>query len=82
MGCYACPPLFVGIGIGGSFDSVALLAKEALLRSPKQKNRDAYYRSLEEDIRRELNKSNIGPMGLGGEVTVLQVAIEGGHIRE
>jgi len=76
VACYACPPLFVGIGLGGSFDTVCLLAKEVLLRTPGQANRDRYYAKLEEEILREVNNSGIGPQGLGGSVTALDVRIE------
>ncbi len=76
VACYACPPLFVGIGLGGSFDTVCLLAKEALLRKPGQSNKDCYYAKLEEDILKDINKSGIGPQGLGGNITAMDVRIE------
>ena len=74
----ACPPFIVGIGIGGTADYACFLAKKALLRKVKsQKSKVASRISkLEKDILKEINKLNIGPMGLGGKTTALAVNIE------
>lgn len=71
-----CPPIVVGVGIGGNFDRVALLAKQALLRDFKESGRDPYYAALEEDLYRQINASGIGPQGFGGRTTALKVSIE------
>ncbi len=67
----ACPPYVVGVGIGGTADYACLLAKKALLRKINSKNS-----KLEESLLKEINKLNIGPMGLGGKATALAVKIE------
>jgi fumarate hydratase subunit alpha len=67
----ACPPYVVGVGIGGSADYACLLAKKALLRNINSKNS-----KLEDSLLKEINKLNIGPMGLGGKATALAVKIE------
>lgn len=72
----ACPPMVVGVGIGGTFDYSAYLAKKALLRPLSQSNPDPYYADLEQQLLREANKLNIGPMGLHGHTTVLKVQAE------
>ena len=69
----ACPPMVVGVGIGGTFDYSAYLAKKALLRPLSQSNPDPQYADLEQQLLREANKLNIGPMGLHGHTTVLKV---------
>ena len=71
----ACPPLFIGIGIGGTMEKAAILAKKALVREEKE-NGQAYYRKLESELLEKLNRLGIGPMGLGGTQSVLQVGIE------
>jgi fumarate hydratase subunit alpha len=71
----ACPPLVLGIGIGGTFDYAAFLAKKALLRRIDQRNPDRDLSSLEKKILNKVNSTGIGPMGLGGETTVLGVNI-------
>ena len=71
-----CPPMVLGVGIGGSFDKVAALAKHALLRPLNQPNPDPYYAQLEKELLEEINALGIGPQGLGGTVTALGVAIE------
>jgi len=71
-----CPPGVVGIGIGGTFEYVAYLAKKALLRPVGSRNPDPYYAALEEEILELVNKTGVGPMGLGGKVTMLDVHIE------
>lgn len=72
-----CPPVFLGIGIGGSFDYSAKLSKKALLELP-QRSDDEMGR-LEEEILEKVNSLNIGPMGLGGETTALDVSIKKAH---
>ena len=73
-GINACPPLVVGIGIGGSFSSVPLLAKKALLREVESVH--AVYGQKEKELLAEINNTGIGPMGLGGTITALGVHIE------
>lgn len=75
-GANACPPLIVGVGIGGNFEKCAILAKKAALRSFEIRNEDPFYAQLEEELKEKLNNLGIGPMGLGGTVTVLGVNIE------
>ena len=72
----ACPPVIVGIGIGGSFDKVGLLAKKALLRPIPDRNPDLRIAQLEAELLDEINKLGIGPAGLGGRITALTVKIE------
>lgn len=72
----ACPPIILGVGIGGSFDSVAILAKKALLRPIKNHSTNYETKKLEEELLDEINKTGIGPMGIGGNITVLAVHIE------
>jgi len=71
-----CPPVIVGVGIGGSFDKVGLLAKKALLRPLPDRNPDQEVAGLEEELLTDINKLGIGPAGLGGRVTALGVKIE------
>ncbi|MDR0450182.1 MAG: fumarate hydratase [Treponema sp.] len=71
-----CPPVVVGVGIGGSFDRAALLAKKALLRPLDQANADPYYAGLEETLLEKINALGIGPQGFGGATTALAVAVE------
>ncbi|MCC8109133.1 MAG: fumarate hydratase [Planctomycetes bacterium] len=71
-----CPPIVVGVGIGGSFDRVAVLAKKALQRPIDQPNPDPYYAEMEKELRDRINALGIGPQGFGGETTVLGVNIE------
>lgn len=75
-GANACPPLVVGVGIGGNFEKCAILAKKAALRSIEERNADPFYAELEEEFKTKCNNLGIGPMGLGGTVTVLAVNIE------
>ena len=71
-----CPPTIVGIGIGGNFDTSALLAKKALLRKPVgSPHKDPFYADMEKRILERINKLGIGPMGLGGRTTSLAVHI-------
>ena len=71
-----CPPIVVGIGIGGTFDRVAYLAKCALVRPLNQRNPNPFYSSLEEMLLKDINLLGIGPQGLGGKTTALAVNIE------
>ena len=71
-----CPPVVVGVGIGGSFDSVGRLAKEALLRPLDEPHEDAFYDKMERELLEEINKTGIGPQGLGGRTTALAVRIK------
>lgn len=71
-----CPPLIVGIGIGGNFEKCAMLAKKALLRNIGDANHDEMAAKLEKDLLSELNKTGIGPSGLGGSTTVMGVHVE------
>lgn len=75
-GANACPPTIIGLGIGGDFASVGLLAKKALLRTIGSKNIKQDYNDKEKELLEEVNKLNIGPMGLGGIPTALAVFIE------
>ena len=75
-GANACPPIIVGLGIGGDFASVGLLAKKALLRTIGSKNKSDFYNDKEKELFDEINQLNIGPMGLGGKPTALAVFIE------
>jgi hydrolyase, tartrate alpha subunit/fumarate domain protein, Fe-S type len=69
-----CPPIFVGIGIGGDFEKSALLAKEAILE--ENANPDLEIKELEDRILKKINSLNIGPMGLGGDTSAFQVFIK------
>lgn len=71
-----CPPVVLGVGIGGDFEQCALLAKKALCRPVSVPNADTFYRELEQEMLREVNTLNIGPQGFGGNITALSVAIE------
>ena len=71
-----CPPTVLGIGIGGSFDKVAALAKHALLRPLDQPNPDPFYKALEDELLEAVNALGIGPQGFGGRTTCLGLAIE------
>ncbi|MDD5729491.1 MAG: fumarate hydratase [Victivallales bacterium] len=71
-----CPPTIVGVGIGGTFEKAAFLAKKALLRQVGSENPDADYAALEQEILEKINASNVGPQGLGGNTTALAVHIE------
>jgi fumarate hydratase subunit alpha len=75
-GANACPPLVIGVGIGGNFEKCALLAKRAALRSFEVRNEDPFYAQLEEELKEKINNLGIGPNGLGGTVTVFGVNIE------
>ena len=71
-----CPPIVVGVGIGGTFDKAAYLAKKALLREVDQRNADPFYAKLEEELLEEINALGIGPQGFGGLTTAQAVNIE------
>ncbi|MEE0755751.1 fumarate hydratase [Allofournierella sp.] len=71
-----CPPMVLGVGIGGNFDGVALLAKQALLRPLDEPNPDEYYAALEKKLLAAVNELGIGPQGFGGKTTALGLAIE------
>lgn len=71
----ACPPMVVGVGIGGTFEKCALMAKKALTRSVEEHSNIAYVAEMEEELLSIINKSGIGPGGLGGTSTALAVNI-------
>ena len=71
-----CPPMVVGVGIGGTFDKCALLAKKALMRNTEVRNPDPYYAALEEEMLEKINQLGIGPQGFGGRTTALALNIE------
>ena len=75
-GSNPCPPIVVGVGIGGTFDKAAALAKHALLRPIDQPNADPYYAALEKELLEEINALGIGPQGFGGRTTALGLNIE------
>ena len=75
-GSNPCPPIVVGVGIGGTFDQCALLAKQALLREIGQENTDPYYSDLERELLERINALGIGPQGFGGRTTALAVHIK------
>lgn len=75
-GANPCPPVILGVGIGGTMDKAAVLSKKALLRSTGTPSQDERVRALEERILREVNALGIGAQGLGGDTTALAVAIE------
>lgn len=71
-----CPPIVVGVGIGGTFDKAAYLAKKALIRPIDVRNNNPYYKKLEEELLEKINNLGIGPQGFGGRTTALGVNIE------
>lgn len=71
-----CPPMVVGVGIGGTFDKAALLAKKALMRPLDSANEDPFYADLEREMLEKINRLGIGPQGFGGRTTALGVNIE------
>ncbi len=71
-----CPPILVGVGIGGTFEKVAYLAKKALLRDIGSVHPDPFYAEMEKDLLERINKTGVGPQGFGGRVTALAVFIE------
>lgn len=74
-GANPCPPIVVGVGIGGTFDKAALMAKKALLKPLDEKNDDSYYEGIEEELLERINALGIGPQGFGGMTTALAVKI-------
>ena len=74
----ACPPFVVGVGIGGTFDSCAVMAKKALLRPISEDNADPRYAQLEKKLLDEVNALGIGPQGFGGNTTALKIQVEYG----
>ena len=75
-GSNPCPPIVLGVGIGGSFDQCAHLAKKALLRPLDEPNADPFYAALEKELLEKINGLGIGPQGFGGRTTCLGVSIE------
>jgi fumarate hydratase subunit alpha len=75
-GANPCPPIVVGVGIGGTIEKAALLAKKALLRHVGSPNPKLELASLEEDLLKTVNRTGIGPEGLGGRVTAMSVHVE------
>jgi fumarate hydratase subunit alpha len=75
-GADACPPLIVGVGMGGDFEQSCILSKKALLRDLRTRHTHAFYARLEQDLLSEINDLNIGPQGFGGKTTALAVLIE------
>ncbi|MEE1224063.1 MAG: fumarate hydratase [Clostridia bacterium] len=71
-----CPPIVVGVGIGGTMDKACMIAKKALTRDIDSKNPDPFYAELEEKLLEKINKLGIGPAGLGGTTTALGVNVE------
>lgn len=71
-----CPPIVVGVGIGGTFDRVAYLAKKALIRDIDIRNENKFYKNLEEELLEKINELGIGPQGFGGKTTALAVNVE------
>lgn len=71
-----CPPIIVGVGIGGTFDKAANLAKKSLIRPVEVRNSNPYYAELEEELLEAINNLGIGPQGFGGRTTALAVNIE------
>ncbi len=72
----ACPPMVIGVGIGGSFDYVTYLAKKAMLRDIGTHHSDLRYQQLEEELLEKINQLGIGPAGYGGKITALSLNIE------
>jgi fumarate hydratase subunit alpha len=71
-----CPPMVIGVGIGGTFDKAAYLAKKALLRPINIRNKDEFYKNLEVELLEKINELGIGPQGFGGKTTALGLNIE------
>jgi fumarate hydratase subunit alpha len=75
-GANPCPPIVVGVGIGGTLEKAALLAKEALIRPLGKPNPDPEIAQLEKELLTKINDLGIGPQGLGGRITALAVHVE------
>ncbi len=71
-----CPPIVVGVGVGGTFDKAAFLAKKALMRNLDERNPDEFYASLEAEMLEKINSLGVGPQGFGGKTTALACNIE------
>jgi len=71
-----CPPIVVGIGIGGTMEKAAILSKKALLRDIRESNPDEYYANIENELLERINRLDVGPQGFGGITTALGVNIE------
>ena len=71
-----CPPIVVGVGVGGTFDKAAYLAKKALMRPVDERNANPFYAELEKEMLEKVNALGIGPQGFGGQTTALAVNIE------
>jgi len=74
-GANPCPPVVVGVGIGGTFDKAALMSKKALLIPADKENEDTYYAGMEKELLERINALGIGPQGFGGKTTALAVNI-------
>ena len=75
-GANACPPLIVGVGLGGNLEKAAMIAKKSLLRPIGKRHSDPQIAQLEEELLDEINLLGIGPQGFGGKITALDVHIE------
>lgn len=75
IGSKACPPMYIGVGIGGTLDKAVSLSKEAIFRPVNKSNKKPHIAKLEKEILSKINKLNIGPMGLGGKATALGVSV-------
>ncbi len=75
-GANPCPPIIVGVGLGGTFEYATLLSKKAILRPVGRHNKDSNTANLEDELLEEINKLGIGPQGFGGKVTALAVHVE------
>ena len=75
-GANPCPPIVIGVGIGGTFDKAALLAKKALLSPAQEPNSDPYYAQMEAELLERINQLGIGPQGFGGKTTAIGLNIE------
>ncbi len=75
-GSNPCPPVVIGVGIGGDFEYSAILAKKALCRNVSVRNSDSFYADMEQELLEKINALDIGPQGFGGKTTALCVNIE------
>ena len=75
-GSNPCPPMVIGVGIGGTMEKASLLAKKALMRPVNKRNADPDYAKLEEELLTMVNKSGLGPQGLGGTTTAIGLNVE------
>ena len=74
-GANACPPLYIGVGIGGTLDKATSLSKEAIFRKIGERSKKVHIAKMEKRVLEKINKSKIGPMGMGGNITALSVSI-------